>query len=93
MSKTSGKGWHLSKLKNNLATVVYIDSLLQQYMDLRLRKTGLIKKSKAVVSSEEVTEFIKHLAANIYNHNETNFADTLAVNSGCSESARSTVRK
>jgi hypothetical protein len=67
LSKNNGKGWHLSKLKNNLLTVVYIDSLLQQYMDLRrLRKTSLIKKIMAVVSSEEVTEFIKHLAFKTY---------------------------
>jgi hypothetical protein len=72
-----------SKFKNNLPTVRYVDSLLQRYKDLRLRKTSLIKKSKAAVSREEVTEFIKHLAAtaegvppeNIYNYDETNFTD------------------
>jgi hypothetical protein len=52
-----------SKFTKILPTVRHMDSLLQCYQDLRLRKTSLIKKRKAAVSREEVTEFIKHLAA------------------------------
>lgn len=68
---------------DNLPTHMFVARFVQRHSEINLRKTNLIKRSRASVSVADITEFFVHFEQtaagippeNIYNYDETNLRD------------------
>ena len=77
-----------SKFKNNLPTHSFTVKFLQRHKDLSLRTANPIKRSRAAVTREEVTEFIQRWKKTIervprhalFNYDESNVRDDPGAN-------------
>lgn len=73
----------ITRFLNNLPTHRFVKRFLGRHPELNLRKTNLIKRSRAKVSVTDINEFFAHYEKtaagippeNIYNYDETNLRD------------------
>jgi hypothetical protein len=52
-------------MKNNKPTLGFVKSFLNRYPELSLRQANPIKRSRASVSREDMTEFFNHFSKSV----------------------------
>ena len=95
------KGVTENWFKDNLPTHRWLDRFLGRHKTLTLRKTNAIKRSRAMVSREDVQEFFKNFIEsamgvapeNMVNYNETNFRDDVSLKKCITKKGRKYVEK
>jgi hypothetical protein len=77
------KGVMMARFKENMPTRRFVDTFLSRHPAFVLRNTNAIKRSRAALSREDVTQFYKNFekaaegvpASNMYNFDESNLRD------------------